>query len=81
MIANWMTTGRIWVALVLLVMLMLPAADRLSLVIELDRPRTVRLVDIALLLLGAAAFLQVYVTQGLFVRRHNCSSLPPRCCC
>ena len=67
-------TGRIVAVGCLLAMVVLPAADRLALVVELDRLRTIRLVDVALLVLGAFAFLQLRATQGLarFIR----SSIP-----
>ena len=69
-----MTTGRIVAVGCLLAMVVLPSADRLALVVELDRLRTIRLVDVALLVLGAFAFLQLWATQGF--RRLIRSSIP-----
>src|SRR5688572_18452311 len=69
-----MTTGRLVAVGCLLAMVVLPAADRLALVVELDRLRTIRLVDVAILILGGIAFLQLRATQGF--RRLIRSSIP-----
>ena len=57
--------GRILLTAVVLVMVLLPAADRFTILIEAGGLRMVRAVDLLLLLLGAVSFFLLLRTHGL----------------